>query len=443
MNEVINQPVAGSGIHWNSRRRAVRTWLGLAVGVAAVAGIVAAVAWGSRLFGKAAGQAEAPPASLPSVTVSQPLQRGVFLHFALHFAFTRDNGKTWTEGARLDGFLDRPFLAVDTTGGKYSGRLYCHHLGGLCFSNDLGKTFSTPKTWSVRRTYNPPTSGTPAVLSGGSLVVLYNSVKLTAPSNSKTPNAYLAVRRSEDGGETFLEERLICHHRYNQHTLPNMVADRTDHLYAVWADTLAHDELGLYVSSSADKGETWSKPFLLSEQCLREPTAKSPTHQAYLGTIAVNEAGVIGVIWYDTRDIPESQIGWNLRFRASLDGGKTWEPSIRVSEETTLYPKGYKAKARSEQYGFSDKPGHTAGLTADANGDFRALWVDGRSGVRQLYTAAIAVGRTERARPLPPGHARRARRQRGTAAVAGSRIGPVAGQVSLGGGALRPGGQKP
>ena len=38
MNEVINQPVAGSGIHWNSRRRAVRTWLGLAVGVAAVAG---------------------------------------------------------------------------------------------------------------------------------------------------------------------------------------------------------------------------------------------------------------------------------------------------------------------------------------------------------------------------------------------------------------------
>ncbi len=77
MNEAINQPVAGSGIHWSSRRRAVRTWFGLAVGVAAVAGIVAAFAWGLRLFGTAAGQAEAPPASLPSVNVSQPLQRDV------------------------------------------------------------------------------------------------------------------------------------------------------------------------------------------------------------------------------------------------------------------------------------------------------------------------------------------------------------------------------
>src|ERR1700728_563177 len=77
MNEAINQPVAGSGIQWNSTRRPVRTWLGLAVGVAAVAGIVAAFVWGSRLLGTAAGQVEAPPASLPSVTVSQPLQRDV------------------------------------------------------------------------------------------------------------------------------------------------------------------------------------------------------------------------------------------------------------------------------------------------------------------------------------------------------------------------------
>src|SRR5690349_13459059 len=77
MNEAINERVAGSGIHWNSKRRAVRTWLGLAVGVAAVAGIVAAFAWSSRLFGTAFGHEEASSPSLPSVTVSQPLQRDV------------------------------------------------------------------------------------------------------------------------------------------------------------------------------------------------------------------------------------------------------------------------------------------------------------------------------------------------------------------------------
>src|SRR3984957_17856257 len=77
MNEAINQPVAGSGIRRNSRRRAVRTWLGLAVGVAGVAGVAAAFVWSSRLFGTVADHAEAPPASLPSVTVSPPLQRDV------------------------------------------------------------------------------------------------------------------------------------------------------------------------------------------------------------------------------------------------------------------------------------------------------------------------------------------------------------------------------
>ena len=41
MNEAINQPIAGSGNLWNSRRRAVRTWLSFAVGVAAIAGIAA------------------------------------------------------------------------------------------------------------------------------------------------------------------------------------------------------------------------------------------------------------------------------------------------------------------------------------------------------------------------------------------------------------------
>jgi RND family efflux transporter MFP subunit len=58
-------------------RRHVRTWLGLVVGVAAVAGIVASFAWSSRLFETAGAQTEAPAASLPSVAVSQPLQRDV------------------------------------------------------------------------------------------------------------------------------------------------------------------------------------------------------------------------------------------------------------------------------------------------------------------------------------------------------------------------------
>jgi len=35
--------------------------------------------------------------------------------------------------------------------------------------------------------------------------------------------------------------------------------------------------------------------------------------------------------------------------------------------------------------------GDTAGLAADASGIFHAAWVDNRSGVPQMWTAAISV----------------------------------------------------
>jgi len=39
----------------------------------------------------------------------------------------------------------------------------------------------------------------------------------------------------------------------------------------------------------------------------------------------------------------------------------------------------------------STLPGDTAGLVADADGVFHAAWVDNRTGVRQIWTAAIRV----------------------------------------------------
>src|SRR6266849_1832799 len=59
MKDAVNQSEAGPGTRRNSRL-AVKTRLGLAVGVAAVAGVAAAFIWGSRLSGTAADHAEAP-----------------------------------------------------------------------------------------------------------------------------------------------------------------------------------------------------------------------------------------------------------------------------------------------------------------------------------------------------------------------------------------------
>jgi hypothetical protein len=99
--------------------------------------------------------------------------------------------------------------------------------------------------------------------------------------------------------------------------------------------------------------------------------------------VAINKDGVLAVTWYDTRGLSPGQTGWDVRLRASRDGGETWGPSVRVTEVSTQTSR----KTRKTLGGV----GHTAGLAADAGGVFHCLWVDGRSGVGQVWTAAVTV----------------------------------------------------
>jgi hypothetical protein len=47
--------------------------------------------------------------------------------------------------------------------------------------------------------------------------------------------------------------------------------------------------------------------------------------------------------------------------------------------------------ANGPEAGKSRFSGDTAGLVADADGVFHALWIDNRTGVHQVWTATIAV----------------------------------------------------
>ena len=106
-------------------------------------------------------------------------------------------------------------------------------------------------------------------------------------------------------------------------------------------------------------------------------------YDAFQPSVVVNRAGTVAVTWYDTRAVERGRPGWDVRLRASTDGGKTWAPSVRVTERTTL--PGKKTQART------DGVGHTAGLTAGAGNGFQCLWVDGRTGTAQAWAAAVRI----------------------------------------------------
>jgi hypothetical protein len=109
------------------------------------------------------------------------------------------------------------------------------------------------------------------------------------------------------------------------------------------------------------------------------------------------------VTWHDRRN-STNDIDYEVRFAASFDGGQTFTKSVKVSEKPTVFDKAEswpltgiavvdKSSAarllvvRDEYVAGGD----TADLTADVNGNFHPLWVDNRSGVRQVWTSAITV----------------------------------------------------
>jgi hypothetical protein len=195
--------------------------------------------------------------------------------------------------------------------------------------------------------------------------------------------------------------------------LPMLAADNTsgpfkDRLYIVWGDKQSgHCDIRL--AYSTDKGKTWSTPRIIND----EPDHNSPRRTANhsMPLVAVNNQGVVGVAWYDRRDNPDG-LGWYVRFAASLDGGETWLPSTRVSSAPQLHRKdlalpvwaystgggSFPTRRRSGRLTINvtldqgeDIGGDTAGMEADAAGNFHPLWVDNRTGTLQLWTASISV----------------------------------------------------
>jgi hypothetical protein len=315
---------------------------------------------------------------------------------------SRDSGRTWEPPTALDpeAVLDREFLAVDGTGGRFRGRLYwssaiaLRPLGGhgegasgiaLYASGDGGESFDRP----ALRIAEPPLQvhgiGNGVVLSDGTFVVLYNLMEPPPRAGAvETPggNARLGIGRSTDGGRTIerdmpeIDSWTLGDSRAGVGCLAADPGSRAfkDRLYAAWADGGPAQPYRIMASVSEDKGLTWSPSRVVSDV----PDGGARV-DAYLPALAVCRAGVVGVTWYDTRDVPGGE-GWNIRFRASLDGGRTWQPSTRITEVET----------RTE--GHADVPGDTAGLAASERGRFHALWIDGRTRVRQVWTATITVG---------------------------------------------------
>ncbi|HEY3929097.1 MAG TPA: sialidase family protein [Candidatus Koribacter sp.] len=353
-----------------------------------------------------------------------------------------DNGAHWeAKGKFLSG--DRPWLAFDRTSGPHHGRMYVTYQAraaaldtllspavslDLVHSDDSGATFSYPRVYGVlsghRLLHSLPTKL--ALLSDGTVVVSnWESLKKSAIADENEPAAswegmpgaptceIAVVLVSNDGWEKPKVAKATdkyCSESSTTRTVDSLAVDTQsglfkDRIYLAWTD-LRTGHARIMFTYSKDRGVTWTNARAIDDA--RSDLAHHPNN--FMPTLAVNKSGIVGVTWYDRRDSPDN-IGYTTRFSASLDGGETWLPSVKVAEQPARFRledapvtmTGFVSGNDADSHGpitlsVSGSPefhgGDTAGLTADAAGTFHALWVDNRSGTNEVYTAAITVNAT-------------------------------------------------
>jgi hypothetical protein len=345
-------------------------------------------------------------------------------------------GATWRQtndvAMEFQG-IDRESIVVDTARGPV-GRLYMAGLTdsrsleggrvsgiGLWASNDAGASLEGP----VKLHTDPPRTtflGANVVrLSDGTLIYAFGELlALDSAGNDLSrpggPNLRLRVAVATSSGTVLRSASSITSYLWtyppqNVAGVPSLAVDaspgrRKDRLYAVWSDAQG-GRSEIYFAASSDRGGSWTQPIRINDDT--SFGGGHPGPDDFMPTIAVNRDGVIGVTWYDRRDHLDN-VGWNVRFRASLDGGDTWLPSVRLSEQGNNYNHHESLVTQltmQARTSLSAKAGPIrgtvgfvagqffardyAGLAAAADGVFHALWSDNRTGVPQLWTTAVRV----------------------------------------------------
>ena len=342
---------------------------------------------------------------------------------------SKDGGKTWSSPTILIGsgiVVDRPYVMADQSGSSYQGRVYVYSLitNRTVDGETTGYHIALWRSLDGGLNYEGPIVRTPnrfgyhlangVVVSDGTLICLVSELDSQKRNDgqvgsqyrkAEVPNGTLKVIVSRDGGSSIEPAFKIGEIYYDWRTqssvIPSLGADRgsgqfKDRIYAAWSDG-RYGRTQILVSHSSDKGKTWSKPQIVNDD---QPTMGDGPDN-FMPVVAVNRDGVVAVMWYDRRDNPNS-FGYSVRLSASLDGGETWQPSVRVSEvPKTLDTENWTISGTVLRSGGAFllllrrvewvTGGHTAGMAADSNGVFHPFWVDNRTGVSQIWTAPVAV----------------------------------------------------
>lgn len=313
--------------------------------------------------------------------------------------FSRDGGRTWHDVPQgLGGAHDGPRSLAGPDGTIYvlSGQAWRPGAGRGRFSVFVGRVPPGQLYVDILPRVLPSnlnlSSDGLAVLSDGSLVITYHDFQRPVPEGGfRSREGALEGRRtwamvSSDQGHSFSIPLLVTEECWSRPTF--LVADTSsgpfqDRIYHVCE---GEEQRAVLLMYSTDGGERWSAAMPI------EPPA-SVARSRSEPQVAVNGEGVLGVAWMDGRDDPSGRC-YAPHFAASLDGGETFGPPVRVATELSCPD-----ASRAGEFPVRRWPrgGDYFGLAAGADGRFHVFWPDAREGTFEIRATTVSV----RAAPGP------------------------------------------
>ncbi|MCI0434337.1 MAG: glycoside hydrolase [Gemmatimonadetes bacterium] len=339
---------------------------------------------------------------------------------ALHTYRSTDAGRTWTGPIDLGVSYDHPQIVVDHRARGparvYIGVLYGRdYTIGVFHSDDSGLTWKGP-TVATRAEGGGLNVTNLLVLSDGALFVPVSAFEIEPEKRAAAESGEFSFVLSRDGGLSFSDPKHIgwqVHggtsamelRRERGHVavpqFPVFAADVRsdrfrDRIYVVWNDYRTGPSRILF-SFSEDRGETWSPAAEI---------AAADHGDQYQPAMAVNRDGIVGILWFDTREAGGTDWRYHAWFTASTDGGRTFQPPARVSTVSSWPLTPENVQPMPSWFPRTDGParmgtisagsrwatgGDYMGLAASADGAFHPFWTDSRDGPFQIWTARVEV----------------------------------------------------
>jgi BNR repeat-like domain len=294
--------------------------------------------------------------------------------FSTAFTKSTDHGRTWSAPVRVYGsvsWTDKPEIAASASGkdvyiswnGPEGGDLYVGQ------SHDYGATWTQQKLSNSKRYYYAYDG---RVLADGTVVFSESSLEYAGAKNVQGEVWHHAVI-SRDGGATW-EDRVVAKVPIGENCIADgckpdfyigqtsVVSDAPGHL--VFAYEGPATDLGpqrVYVTTSSDAGRTWSAGTPLS---VAGEDATGPRLAAQGGTVR---------LWYMQTAGGDDPDAWNVWYRSSPDGGRSWSAPVRISDA----PAG--AAGYVGPSGFAEIYGDYGEIDVTSTGKTIATWGEGFS----------------------------------------------------------------